>query len=59
MEIWGRCGSCERWFYCPMSTTEPWSCPVCAAEPIAIENRALPVRVSAEQRVVRSVAETV
>lgn len=43
MEIWGLCGTCDRWFYC-----EGWfdkdapapTCPVCASEPSAIENRA-------------------
>lgn len=43
MDIWGRCGTCERWFYCPMDGTRAesaWSCPVCGKDPVAIENRA-------------------
>jgi hypothetical protein len=39
MEIWGRCGECSRWFYCDTHSPE-WQCPVCAVEPVAIENRA-------------------
>lgn len=43
VEMWGRCSTCDRWFYC-----EGWfdkdvpapTCPVCGAEPSAIENRA-------------------
>ena len=43
MEIWGQCGECGQWFYCPIR--EPhgsgdWLCPVCLVEPISIENRA-------------------
>jgi hypothetical protein len=41
MEIWGRCAECSRWFYCPTAEGGgEWACPVCASEPIAIENRA-------------------
>jgi Zn finger protein HypA/HybF involved in hydrogenase expression len=41
MEIWGRCETCERWFYCEAarSCEQDWSCPVCRSEPVAIENR--------------------
>lgn len=43
MEIWGLCGSCDRWFYCPdwfnREAPAP-TCPVCCVEPMAIENRA-------------------
>ena len=44
MDIWGHCSTCDRWFYCPTTdgdaSTTDWSCPVCGAEPVAIENRA-------------------
>jgi hypothetical protein len=43
-EIWGRCPVCARWFFCggwfDPEVPEP-SCPVCRAEPVAIENRAV------------------
>jgi hypothetical protein len=47
MDIWGHCPACDRWFYCPIDDgdrqAEPtWLCPVCRAEPTAIENRAAP-----------------
>lgn len=46
MEIWGRCGDCARWFYCPAAGAgEDWACPVCGREPTAIENRAQRARV--------------
>lgn len=46
MDIWGHCGTCDRWFYCPASDADTggetaWSCPVCGAEPVAVENRAV------------------
>lgn len=45
-DIWGYCESCCRWFACPTwfdkNAVQPL-CPVCLAEPAAIENRALPV----------------
>ncbi len=54
MEIWGRCGDCARWFYCPtIEGSGDWCCPVCSSEPIAIENRAarpVTVRVDAHVR---------
>jgi hypothetical protein len=50
MEIWGRCGTCARWFYCSLIDAEVWTCPVCAAEPVAIENRATSRRVIAGRR---------
>lgn len=41
MEIWGKCGDCDRWFYC-----EDWgghppipTCPACGAEAAAYVNR--------------------
>lgn len=43
MDIWGFCGCCGRWFYCAdWVETEPQrpTCPVCADDPIVIENRA-------------------
>jgi hypothetical protein len=42
MEIWGKCRACDRWFYCPAE--DDWACPVCAAEPELIENRATQLR---------------
>jgi hypothetical protein len=42
-EIWGLCGNCDRWFYCAgwFDRSKPSPvCPVCGAEPQAIENRA-------------------
>jgi hypothetical protein len=44
MEIWGRCASCARWFYCPRSahSESGWLCPVCGSEPTALENRGGP-----------------
>ena len=47
MEIWGHCGTCDRWFYCPTNDgyandENAWICPVCRAQPTAIENRARP-----------------
>lgn len=49
MEIWGHCSGCDRWFPC-----EGWfdreapapCCPMCGAEPHAIENRAVQAVVS-------------
>lgn len=42
METWGFCRECDRWFYCPKwfdkAAPQP-VCPVCGAEPRAIENR--------------------
>ena len=41
MEIWGHCEDCDRWFYCSMTDERAeWACPVCAAEPVALVNRA-------------------
>ena len=42
VEMWGRCPSCDRWFYC-----EGWDdgqtatprCPVCGADPVELSNR--------------------
>lgn len=42
MEIWAWCAPCRRWFYCPawFDRTQPHPCcPLCDAEPTAIENR--------------------
>lgn len=43
MEIWALCETCRRWFHCPTwfdrSQPQP-RCPLCNAEPTAIENRA-------------------
>ena len=48
MEIWGLCPECDRWFYCAewfeKSAPTP-TCPVCASEPVGIENRAGGTRV--------------
>lgn len=45
-DIWGHCDACRRWFSCPgwfdKHVKQP-TCPVCASEPSAIENRALAV----------------
>jgi rubredoxin len=45
MELWGYCATCDRWFYCPTDGDtrdgDAWICPVCRAEPSAIENRAV------------------
>lgn len=42
-EIWGRCPSCARWFFCPewfhRDSDHP-TCPRCGIEPTRIENRA-------------------
>lgn len=41
-DIWGYCATCARWFYCAgwFDKTRPQPvCPVCSAEPVAIENR--------------------
>jgi hypothetical protein len=42
MEIWGYCRDCDRWFYCSSQEYDnpDWHCPVCGAEPVALENRA-------------------
>lgn len=41
-DIWGLCDICDRWFFCPdwfdKQAPQP-CCPVCSAEPSAIENR--------------------
>ncbi|HVL97804.1 MAG TPA: hypothetical protein VM324_00735 [Egibacteraceae bacterium] len=41
-EIWGLCGWCDRWFYCPgwydKGAPQPL-CPVCGSEPAAIDER--------------------
>ena len=42
-EIWGRCPSCARWFFCPgwfQRDREHPTCPQCGIEPTRIENRA-------------------
>lgn len=42
-DIWGYCSWCQRWFACPtwFDRDRPApTCPVCGAEPRAIENRA-------------------
>lgn len=42
MEVWALCGECDRWFYCEGwldQTVPPPTCPVCGAEPTAIEER--------------------
>lgn len=45
VDMWALCGECERWFYCEgwleEGTPEP-TCPVCAREPEAVVNRAVP-----------------
>lgn len=42
-DIWAFCDTCERWFFCAdwfdKEAPQP-CCPVCSAEPSAIENRA-------------------
>ncbi|HVM13731.1 MAG TPA: hypothetical protein VM287_05305 [Egibacteraceae bacterium] len=42
-DIWAFCDTCERWFFCAdwfdKEAPQP-CCPVCRAEPSAIENRA-------------------
>jgi hypothetical protein len=40
-EVWGRCGPCERWFYCGHSgrVAVLEACPVCAAPPSRLEHR--------------------
>lgn len=47
MDIWGLCPSCETWFACrgwfDRTAPEP-TCPTCEAAPVAIENRALVIR---------------
>jgi hypothetical protein len=40
-EIWGRCPTCDRWFYCEgwLDRDAPEAlCPVCRAEPVEIVN---------------------
>lgn len=41
-DIWGFCDICDRWFFCQdwfdKQAPQP-CCPVCSAEPSAIENR--------------------
>ncbi len=42
MDLWGRCGLCERWFYCerwsdPVATAP--TCPVCREPAEAIVDR--------------------
>lgn len=42
METWGYCRPCDYWFHCPRwfdkEAPQPL-CPLCGAEPRAIENR--------------------
>jgi hypothetical protein len=42
-EIWAYCNECLRWVYCERwfdrEAADP-TCPVCKADPVAIENRA-------------------
>jgi hypothetical protein len=40
-ETWGRCAPCERWFYCGHAEDSFAAaiCPVCAAAPVALEQR--------------------
>lgn len=48
-DIWGRCGPCDRWFYCEgyLNRRLPAPvCPVCSSEPAAIENRAVEVQIT-------------
>lgn len=42
-EIWALCRPCDRWFLCgawlDATTGSAPTCPVCASDPVAIENR--------------------
>jgi hypothetical protein len=48
MDIWGRCPRCAAWFPCEgwfdRTVPEP-TCPDCGVAPVAIENRAIVIRV--------------
>ena len=52
LELWGRCTTCRRWFYIQSRHTDAvtWPCPVCAAEPERVENRAHPNHPAATRR---------
>jgi hypothetical protein len=41
MEAWGRCASCDRWFYCgpAEAAVESTACPVCVAPADQVELR--------------------
>jgi hypothetical protein len=47
MDIWGLCPTCDAWFPCEgwfdRTRPEP-TCPACSESPVAIENRALVIR---------------
>lgn len=44
LELWGRCGTCDRWFYTGLAGKDPVAerCPVCAAPPVEQQKRAVP-----------------